>query len=81
MEFSRQEHWSGKPIPSPEALPHPGIEPGSPTLQVDSLPAELPGKPHLYIPPGPLPTNMENLLTSVYVPTCTTFSKLQGKIW
>ena len=23
----------------------PGIEPGSPALQVDSLPAELPGKP------------------------------------
>ena len=26
-------------------LPNPGIEPRSPTLQVDSLPAELPGKP------------------------------------
>ena len=25
--------------------PDPGIEPGSPALQVDSLPAELPGKP------------------------------------
>ena len=27
-------------------LPNPGIEPRSPTLQVDSLPAEPPGKPH-----------------------------------
>ena len=26
-------------------LPNPGIEPGSPALQADSLPAELPGKP------------------------------------
>ena len=26
-------------------LPHPGIEPGSPVLQADSLPSEPPGKP------------------------------------
>ena len=32
-------------IPSPEDLPDPGIEPGSPLLQADPLPAELPGKP------------------------------------
>ena len=30
--FSRQEYWSGLPFPSPEDLPNPGIEPGSPTL-------------------------------------------------
>ena len=30
---------------SPENLPDPGIEPGSPALQADSLPSELPGKP------------------------------------
>ena len=29
----------------PPNLPHPGIEPRSPTLQVDSLPSELPEKP------------------------------------
>ena len=28
-------------MPSPEDLPDPGIEPGSPALQVDSLPTEL----------------------------------------
>ena len=31
--------------PSPGDLPDSGIEPGSPALQADSLPAELPGKP------------------------------------
>ena len=42
-----QEYWSGEPIPSPADLPNPGIEPGSPALQVDSLPAELHGKSKL----------------------------------
>ena len=32
MGFSRQEYWSALPFPSPEDLPDPGIEPGSPTL-------------------------------------------------
>ena len=41
--FSRQEHWSGLPCPLPRDLPNPGIKPRSPTLQVDSLPPELPG--------------------------------------
>ena len=36
--FSRQEYWSGLPFPSPGDLPNPGINPASPTLQVDSLP-------------------------------------------
>ena len=36
--FSRQEYWSGLPFPSPEDLPDPGIEPGTPVLQADSLP-------------------------------------------
>ena len=44
MGFSRPEHWSGLTFPSPGDLPNPGIEPGSLALQVDSLPAELPGK-------------------------------------
>ena len=38
MGFSRQEHWSGLPCPLPGDLPDPGIEPGSPALQADSLP-------------------------------------------
>ena len=43
MEFSRQKHWR-LPFPSPGDLPDPGIKPGSPALQLDSSPSELPGK-------------------------------------
>ena len=39
MGFSRQEEWSGLPIPSPEDLPDPEIVPGFLTLQVDFLPS------------------------------------------
>ena len=45
VEFSRQEHCSGLPFPSPGDLPDPGIEPRSPALQADALPSELSGKP------------------------------------
>ena len=41
----RKEYWSGLPFPSVGDLPNPGIESGSPTLQADSLPSELLGKP------------------------------------
>ena len=44
------------PFPSPGDLPNPGIKPRSPTLQADSLPAELSGKPTLANPHGPPPT-------------------------
>ena len=43
MEFSRQEYWSGLPLPSPVDLPNLGIEPRSPALQAEALPSE----PHL----------------------------------
>ena len=45
MAFSRQEYWSGLPFPSAGDLPNPEIEPGSPALQADFLPTELPEKP------------------------------------
>ena len=45
MGFPRQEYWSGLPVPSPEDLPDPGVEPGSCVLQADSLPSGAPGKP------------------------------------
>ena len=45
MEFSRPEYWRGQPFPSPGDLPNLGIEPFSPALQVDYLPAEPQGKP------------------------------------
>ena len=41
MGFSRQEHWSGLPFPSPGDLPNPGIEPISPALQANSFLTEL----------------------------------------
>ena len=44
MEFSWQEYRSGLPFPSLGDLPDPGIEPGSPALQADSLPSEPPEK-------------------------------------
>ena len=45
MGFSRQDYWSGQPFPSPGHLLNAGIKPGSPALQADSLPSELPGNP------------------------------------
>ena len=45
MEFSRQEYWSGLPLPSPGDLPDARTELSSPTLQTDSLLTESPGKP------------------------------------
>ena len=44
--LSRQEDWSELPCPPPGDVSDPGIKSGSPALQADSLPAELPGKPH-----------------------------------
>ena len=45
MRFSRQEYWSGLPCPPPGDFPNPGIDSGSPALQVDALSSEPPGKP------------------------------------
>ena len=52
IKFSWQEYCSGFPFPSPGDLPKSEIKPGSPALQVDSLPSEPPGKannPFMYI--------------------------------
>ena len=49
MEFTRQEYWNRLPFPSPGDLPNPGIEPGSPTLQADSLLSEPLGKSMLSV--------------------------------
>ena len=43
--FSRQEHGSGLPFPSPGDLSDPGIKPRSSALQADTSPSEPPGKP------------------------------------
>ena len=60
MGFSRQEYWSGLPFPSPGDLPHPGIEPASPTLWVNSLLLRHQGK-----------LGQERLCFSLYSPKCS----------
>ena len=50
--FSRQEYWSGLPLPPPGDLPNPGIEPlspASPALAVIFFTTEPPGKPFLLL--------------------------------
>ena len=42
---SKQEYWTGLSCPPPGDLPNPGLKPRSPSLQMDSLPSEPPGKP------------------------------------
>ena len=39
MKFSRQEHWSGLPFPSPGDLPDSRIKPRTPALKAKSLPS------------------------------------------
>ena len=53
MGFSRQEYWNGLPFPSSGDLPNPGIEPGSPALQADSLQSEPPLEKRTYAKPVP----------------------------
>ena len=45
MGFSRQEYWSGFPVPSAGDLPNPGIETVSPALAGGFFITEPPGKP------------------------------------
>ena len=45
IAFSRQEHWSGFPFPSPGDFPNPGIEPISPASANRFFITEPPGKP------------------------------------
>ena len=45
MRFPRQEYWSELSVVSLGDLLNPGIEPGSPALQADSLLAKPQGKP------------------------------------
>ena len=72
MGYSRQEYWSELPFPSPQDLPDPETEPGSPALQADSLPSELQEKSHSFLLgtaqspklPGSLPWDVPNPFVS-----------------
>ena len=57
MGFSRQECWSGLPLPSPGDLPDPGIEPVSPVspaLAGGFFTTELLGRPNVSYPEPPI---------------------------
>ena len=45
MEFSRQEHWSGLPFPTPGDLSNSGIEPTFPALACRFFITMPPGSP------------------------------------
>uniref|UniRef100_A0A452FS50 protein-tyrosine-phosphatase n=1 Tax=Capra hircus TaxID=9925 RepID=A0A452FS50_CAPHI len=64
--FSRQEYWSGLPFLSPGDLPDPGIEPGSPTFQADSLPSEPSGKCTINVMPLNCPETIPPPIPSVW---------------
>src|SRR5574341_260077 len=51
MGFSRQEYWSGVPLPSPVDLPHPGTEHASHLLhwQADALLLRYLGNPKAFV--------------------------------
>ena len=44
---SRQEYWTGLPLPSPEDLPNPGTELVSPATEGGFLTTEPPGRPQM----------------------------------
>ena len=48
----QQEYWSGSPCPPPGVLPHPGIDPASLILRVDSLPLSRRGSPKAVVTVG-----------------------------
>ena len=48
MGFPRERYCGELPFSSPEDLPNPGIELGSPALQTDSLLTESQGSPSLF---------------------------------
>ena len=48
IEFPKTEYWRGLPYPPPGDLPNPGIKPGSPTLQTDSLTIWATGEAHIF---------------------------------
>ena len=69
--FSRQKYWNRQPVPSPGDHLKPGIKPGSPALQADSLLTE---------PPGKAKTNLQKY-RDVFFPSPTCRPPLSGHRW
>ena len=70
MEFSRQEHWSGLPVPPPGDLPTPGIEtasPVSPALAGGSFTTGPSEKPKCFLHPQKLNLNVIVHLNMAYM--------------
>ena len=64
----RQEYWSGLPFPAPEDLPDPGVKPGPPPFQADSLPCEPPAKSSPQVGPTQMTLNWRTNRQSVAFP-------------
>ena len=62
-----QENWSALPFPSSRDLPDPGIKPGTPALQADSLLSESPGKCYKKIGERKLLEVMDMFITLIVV--------------
>ena len=69
MGFSRQEYWSGLPLPSPGDLPDPRIEPWSPAFQADALTSEPPGENITFFRLGPKSSAIATWLSLLLSPT------------
>ena len=83
MECSRQEYWSGLPLPSPGDLPNPGIEPASvesPALQADCLPLSHLGSPFSghYLNPSLAPVTFQRIL---YFTCCLIYDPYMSAPW
>ena len=75
MGFSRQERWSGLPLPPPGDFPDPGIESRSPALQADALMSEPPGKPILLWPKVNPAISLVSGTSPVWPVLCPTLQK------
>ena len=73
VRFSKQEYWSGLPIPLLGDLPDPGVKLTSPALQAGSLPSEPPGRP------GKPPVNQ--LCSNNKLKRLPTHQRMEGKSW
>ena len=81
MELSRQEYWSGLPFPSLGDLPDPGVEPGSPALQADSLPLSHQGSSPKGVRVWKTPPRAAGLVLSRYSPSSERLSPLIPLCW